>query len=50
MWEVEHSIETSATPQEIWRLWADVAGWPAWNADIEEIELRGRLPPGARSA
>ena len=47
MWEGEHSIETSAPPEEIWRLWADVAGWPAWNADIEEIELTGPFAAGS---
>jgi hypothetical protein len=47
MWETEHSIETSATQEEIWRLWADVAGWPAWNADIEQIELTGRFEAGS---
>jgi Polyketide cyclase / dehydrase and lipid transport len=47
MWETEHSIETSATSQEIWRLWADVAGWPAWNGDIEEIELTGPFAAGS---
>ena len=41
MWMNEHSIETSAAPEEIWELWADVAGWPAWNGDIERIELDG---------
>jgi uncharacterized membrane protein len=47
MWETEHSIETSAPPQQIWRLWADVAGWPAWNADIEQIELIGPFAAGS---
>jgi hypothetical protein len=47
MWEAQHSIETSATPQEIWALWADVAGWPAWNADIERIELVGPFAAGS---
>jgi hypothetical protein len=47
MWEAEHSRETSATPQEIWRLWADVAGWPEWNGDIEEIELTGPFAAGS---
>jgi uncharacterized protein YndB with AHSA1/START domain len=47
MWEAEYSIETRATPEEIWRLWADVAGWPAWNADIEEIELSGPFAAGS---
>jgi uncharacterized protein YndB with AHSA1/START domain len=48
MWTTEHSIETSATPEEIWRLWADVAGWPEWNGDIERIELRGPFAAGSR--
>lgn len=47
MWEAEHSIETSATPREVWDLWVDVAGWPAWNADIEEIELVGAFAAGS---
>jgi hypothetical protein len=48
MWTNEHSIETSAAPEEIWRLWADVAGWPQWNADIERIELVGPFVAGSR--
>jgi hypothetical protein len=47
MWQAEHTAETSATQHEIWRLWADVAGWPAWNADIVEIELRGPFAAGS---
>jgi hypothetical protein len=47
MWEAEHSVETSARQQEIWALWADVAGWPAWNADIERIELVGPFAAGS---
>jgi hypothetical protein len=46
MWATEHSVETSAAPEEIWRLWADVAGWPEWNADIERIELAGAFAAG----
>jgi uncharacterized protein YndB with AHSA1/START domain len=48
MWAVEHSIETSAPPEQVWRLWADVAGWPEWNGDIERIELDGPFATGAR--
>jgi hypothetical protein len=47
MWKTEHSTETTAAPEEIWRVWADVAGWPAWNADIEEIELSGPFAAGS---
>jgi hypothetical protein len=48
MWTTEHSVETSAAPEAIWRLWADVPGWPAWNGDIERIELHGPFAAGAR--
>jgi Polyketide cyclase / dehydrase and lipid transport len=48
MWSTEHSIETSATPERIWQLWADVPAWPEWNADIEHIELVGPFAAGSR--
>jgi uncharacterized protein YndB with AHSA1/START domain len=48
MWTTEHSVETSAAPEQIWRLWADVAGWPEWNGDIERIELIGEFAAGSR--
>ncbi|MEH0449284.1 MULTISPECIES: polyketide cyclase [unclassified Streptomyces] len=48
MWEYEHGIETGATPEAIWRLWADVDNWIAWNAEIEKIEISGPFTAGAR--
>jgi hypothetical protein len=48
MWTTERSIETRAAPEAIWRLWADVPGWPAWNGDIERIELHGPFAVGSR--
>jgi uncharacterized protein YndB with AHSA1/START domain len=47
MWTYEHSVGTSAPPDRIWRLWADVAGWPEWNGDIERIELVGAFAAGS---
>jgi hypothetical protein len=47
MWSVEHTMETTAAPEDVWRLWADVAGWPAWNRDIERIAVDGPLAPGS---
>jgi Polyketide cyclase / dehydrase and lipid transport len=41
MWEYEYSAETTASREELWRLWADVDNWGDWNADIEAIELQG---------
>ena len=48
-WSNEHSIETTASPEAIWRLWSDVERWPEWNADIEQIEISGHSPLAARS-
>ncbi|MFD1537593.1 hypothetical protein [Nonomuraea guangzhouensis] len=47
MWTYEHSIETNAMPEAIWRLWADVENWGAWNADIESIKISGPFAAGA---
>jgi uncharacterized protein YndB with AHSA1/START domain len=48
MWVAEHSIMTSARPEQVWRVWADVPGWPEWNGDIERIELGGSFAAGGR--
>ena len=48
MWAAEHSVETGATPEAIWRQWADVDRWPEWNGDIERIELAGPFAAGSR--
>jgi uncharacterized protein YndB with AHSA1/START domain len=41
VWAVEHRIETDASAQAVWHLWADVEHWPEWNGGVERIELRG---------
>ncbi|MDI2036765.1 SRPBCC family protein [Paenarthrobacter nitroguajacolicus] len=46
MWEYEYSVETSAAPQDIWRLWSDVENWGDWNAEIERIEIDGPFAVG----
>ncbi|HYY20700.1 MAG TPA: SRPBCC family protein [Thermoleophilaceae bacterium] len=48
MWTTEHSIETTASAEAVWRLWSDVSGWPEWIADIERIELSGPFATGSR--
>ncbi|MFJ9521169.1 SRPBCC family protein [Kitasatospora sp. NPDC101801] len=50
MWTYQHSIETDAAAEAIWRLWADVDGWGGWNAEIEKIDFRGPFAVGATIA
>jgi uncharacterized protein YndB with AHSA1/START domain len=47
MWVNEQAVETTASAEEVWALWADVAGWPTWNGDIERIELDGPFAAGS---
>lgn len=46
MWAHEASIETSASPAVVWRLFSDVARWKDWNAGIESIEMHGPFQIG----
>ena len=39
MWRTEHSVETTAQPEDVWRVWEDVPGWPRWNGDIEAYRI-----------
>jgi uncharacterized protein YndB with AHSA1/START domain len=47
VWTNEQSVETSASPVAIWRLWSDVRSWPEWNGDIEHIEISGPFAEGS---
>ncbi|WP_029920564.1 SRPBCC family protein [Nevskia soli] len=46
MWTHEDSIETSAAPSRVWKLFSDVARWKDWNAGIEAIEIHGPFAAG----
>lgn len=50
MWEYEHSIETTATPDAVWRHWTDMAAWPQWNDGIEKIQADGPFMAGTTFA
>jgi uncharacterized protein YndB with AHSA1/START domain len=46
MWEYEYSHQTSASPEALWRHWADMAAWPQWNDGIEAIDVDGPFAVG----
>jgi hypothetical protein len=41
MWTDTASIAATASPQALWRLFEDVAGWTGWNAGMARIALQG---------
>jgi uncharacterized protein YndB with AHSA1/START domain len=46
MWEFEHSVQASVSPERVWALWTDVSGWPDWNPGVARAELDGPLAEG----
>ena len=46
MWEYEHTVETPAAPDVVWRLWSDIVAWPQWNEGIETITVDGPFAVG----
>jgi hypothetical protein len=47
MWTDTANVVTAASPQALWRLFEDVAGWTRWNAGIERISLHGSFATGS---
>lgn len=46
MWTHEARIETTATPPQVWAIFADVAQWKQWNTGIESIAMHGSFATG----
>ena len=43
----EASLDTTASPVTVWRVWSDVNHWPDWNPDVISVSLDGPLAVGA---
>jgi uncharacterized protein YndB with AHSA1/START domain len=46
MWEYEHSVETTASPEALWRHLSDVATWPQWNEEVDAVDIEGPFDVG----
>lgn len=46
MFIVKHTVETDATPKQIWRLWQDVENWKTWDRDILLSRIDGPFQEG----
>lgn len=45
---IKNTVETTATPEQIWRIYEDVQTWPIWDKGIEWIRLNGQLKKDTR--
>lgn len=43
---IEHTVETKATPIQIWKVWEDVENWKTWDQEIELSRIDGPFRTG----
>jgi len=48
MWVLEFSRQTTATKEQIWNHWADVAHWNICDSSVERSELYGDFKVGTK--
>ena len=47
MWSKTYSITTNkVTREQMWKLFADVNGWPTWDSGVEYAQLNGSFEQG----
>lgn len=46
MWKTEHAEITTASPEAVWGVVADVAHWPTWNPGYSAASLDGPASAG----
>lgn len=42
----ERSVETTASPQAVWKIWSDTPTWQEWNPDVQSMTLNGPFTAG----
>lgn len=45
---IEHTVETTASPEAIWQIWQDVTNWNSWDHGIEFSTIDGPFKVGTR--
>lgn len=41
------SVETSASPEKVWRIWSDMSTWGDWNPNVSTMDWRGGFVSGS---
>ena len=41
------SVETTAGPDKVWKIWSDVSTWGGWNPNVSTMELMGSFATGS---
>ena len=41
-----YALDSTATPDTVWRIWSKPEAWPEWNPDVEWVKLDGPFAAG----
>lgn len=44
----QHTIETTASPESIWKIWTDVPNWQQWDSGLKSAILNGNFEVGTK--
>ncbi len=47
---IKHTVETDATPAQVWSVWQDVEAWNSWDHDLASSHLNGSFQVGTTGA
>jgi uncharacterized protein YndB with AHSA1/START domain len=48
MWTHEHTAETAASPEAVWRVLCDLDQWASWDTSLEWVRLQGPFRAGSQ--
>ena len=46
MAEYGTSVESSATPAQVWKIWSDMSTWGRWNPNVSTMDWQGGFASG----
>lgn len=49
-WQFEHSAESEASPEAVWKAYEDVDMWSRWSEGVEKSSLEGPFEEGKKGA
>jgi uncharacterized protein YndB with AHSA1/START domain len=41
------SVETTASPDKVWRVWSDMSTWGGWNPNVSKMDWKGGFVSGS---
>jgi uncharacterized protein YndB with AHSA1/START domain len=47
MAEYGSSVETSASPEQVWKIWSDMSTWGEWNPNVSAMDWTGGFVQGS---